>query len=130
MTVSVFMEDIVQAVLDTLSTYLPVSLGAVENKFSAADSLALRTVPLLPPISYLFGEHAGPGIGTPVLYAYAPQLRVDTMGQEALGSGWALYNATVLVDVFLESDDEEIVERQYARYAEAIYEARAQGLLG
>ncbi len=52
----------------------------------------------------------------------APQLRVDTMGQESQGSGWALYNATVLVDVFLESDDEEIVERQYARYAEALYE--------
>lgn len=121
-TVTPFVEDAVEALRALLEAQLPAQLAAVENKYSSSDSAANRTVPLQPPQAVIYGDHQQVGMGLPVIYVYAlPGATLTSMGQANQNDGWAEYDVPAVVEVHLQSDDEEIVERMKDRYTEAVF---------
>lgn len=118
-----FAEDLVQGMVATLQANMPTQVTAVANKYAAADSGAGRTIPLIAPKAYLFGEHHNLGADSPVIVCWAEDLMIlhnGTVSTVSNGS-WADYHAMVYVDVHLQSDDEDVAERQVERYREAVW---------
>ena len=116
---TVFEEDIVQGVLDSLATYLPAQLLSVENKYSAKDATAGRTVVLVPPQAYVASKPTQQ-LGGPVIFCYLTVNAQTTQGLQSFSDGWTEYELHASCEAHVSSDDAETANRIAMRYAEAM----------
>jgi hypothetical protein len=118
-------EALVQKLLDDLEAELPALLQDAWDAWAAADAADGRTVPLRLPERYWFGLHVPDELAEPIVVAWEEQSELVQEGSGALGAvpdetAWAEERHSLVVAVLLPGDDELVLERQWARYKEAL----------
>lgn len=120
MTATVFLEDACQAVLATLQAQLPAALSATWAKYAAFDA-AHGVVPLPSSLAFHYGERAGPGTDLPYVTVYPLEATLEEPGPGDSTGAWAVYRLLCAVEFGVVSDAADVVERQFARLAEALW---------
>lgn len=118
-------ELLVQRLLDDLATELPALVEAVWDARAADDAARGETVPLRLPDRYRFGLHVPDELAEPLVVAWEEHSETVQEGTGALGAApddtaWAEERHSLVVGVLLPGDDELVLERQWARYKEAL----------
>lgn len=118
-------ERLLDSLLAAAADALPALLEAEWDAQDAADATDGRYIPLLLPSAYLFGRRLPDVIDGAVVMAWEEGTDIVAEGAGSHTAGpdplvWTEQAHTLVLAAILSGDDEEVLERQLARYRRAL----------